>query len=107
MGTTGTSGYTATSYTDTRSGQTLSNAWVQIRQINYSPSDVCMVIVDIYSDQDAYTNSKRAVFTNVMSPVNYDTTPWNSYFDISVLNGANVNVQDRALAWLQTQIAPA
>jgi hypothetical protein len=100
------SGYTA-NYTDPHSGAAYTNAWIQIRQINYVPYGSAFVVTDIYLNLASYQAGKDPVCANVLSPVYYNSSGWNTYFDPAVMDIEGNDIQMMAVTWLQTQIPPS
>lgn len=94
-------GFTAP-YIDPNTGMELPDAWINIRQINYIPYGSCLVVTDIYKDYAAYVSGMAAVFNNVVPPVDYNTTEWNTYFDTSILSQANHDILAQSIAFLET-----
>lgn len=90
-------------YTDPSSGITILGAWMQIRQINYSPYQSCLVVADVYQNQASYQSGLAPVFYNVAPIVNVDSSDWNNYFDPYILRQANHDIQTQGLTWLQTK----
>lgn len=97
------SGFTL-DYTDPNTGIELPDAWAQIRYIVYTPEFNCSVLCDIYKDQEAYESGSAAVFQNIAPQVLYDDMYWNTYFDPSVMNQEDCNIQAMALEYLQVMI---
>ena len=96
------SGFTA-NYTDPNSGVTINNAWLQMRQINYTPYVSCFVVTDVYMSQAAYSAGMSAVFLNVIGLVPYGSSDWSNYFDPGIMQQAGHDIQTQSLTWLQTQ----
>ena len=94
------SGFTS-NYTDPGTGITLTNAWIQIRQINYTPYSNCLVVTDVYLNESSFP-SMKPLFYNVTPNVNYTDPSWNTYFDPSVMTQSGHDIQAQSLAYLQS-----
>ena len=90
-------------YTDPNSGTTLTNAWLQIRQINYVAEVSCLVVVDVYMSEAAYQSGLSPVFYNVLPIVNASSSNFTTYFSINNMKIANHDILSQAVAYLMTQ----
>lgn len=100
-------GYTA-DWTDPNTGVNYPTAWIRVRQTNYSALTSCFVVTDVYKDEGSYPGMKP-IAENIMPIVLYDETPdsiWMTYFDTSIMDEPNHNIQNQSISYLQSQIAP-
>jgi hypothetical protein len=98
-----TSGMTVT-YTDPSSHLTLTNAWVQIKNINYTPNVSCQVVADVYVNQTLFQNGFSPVFYNVLPMCAYNSNDWNAFFDTSILTQAGHDIVAQAMLYLQAKL---
>lgn len=91
-------------YTDPNSGINLPNAWVQMTNILYVPASYCLIVYDIYADQGSYQTGKSPVFPNNRLQSNFGEESWISYFDPSVMDMANHDIQNDSLTFLQLSL---
>lgn len=103
MGTKPQSGITI-NYTDPNSGITIENAWVQITNILYVPATYCLIVCDVYKDEQSYNDGMSPVFPSIRYQSNYNDSNWNSYFDASIMDAANKDIQKQSVSYLQLKV---
>lgn len=99
-----TTGYQLASWVDPRSGQTSSNVWVEIRDVDYIPNSRLTVLVNIYLNQQSFLSSKSPISSDVLQNqiVQYGDSNWSTFFDKSVMSQANKDFDTQLLAYVQS-----
>lgn len=104
--TVGASGFNAL-FTDPNTGAVYTQGWIQIRYIIYTPNTSCQVVTDVYFNENVYqSGTVEPVSFSIMPVVNYGTDDWNSYFDLSILQQKNSDIQTESLNYLQAKLGP-
>ena len=97
------SGFT-TDYTDPGTGINLPQAWIQIKNMNYFPYGYVNIAWAIYKDLASKEAGMGPVFDNFQHEVSYGSPDWDGFFDPSVMDIADHNIQLQSVSWLQENI---